>query len=43
MIEKPIGFSEHQNKERINTSIDLLWQNTDAKVKIDADYKKDIH
>ena len=37
-----MGFLNIKIKKGI-ASIDLLWQNTDAKVKIDADYKKDIH
>ena len=41
MIDKATGFSEHQNKKWIETSIELLNQIIEAKKLIEADYKND--
>ena len=41
MIDKATGFSEHQNKKWIETSIELLQQIIEAKKKIEADYEND--
>jgi hypothetical protein len=41
MIDKATGFSEHQNKKWIETSIELLNQIIESKKLIEADYKND--
>ena len=42
MIDKETGFSEHQNKKWIETSVELLNQIIEAKKFIEADYENDI-
>lgn len=41
MIDTVTGFSEHQNKKWIKTSIELLEQIIKAKIKIEANYDND--
>lgn len=42
IIDKATGFSSHQNKEWVETSIQLLEQIIEAKKKIESDYENDI-